>query len=88
MGMKIFQVYRTPLFWDFLHGYLKTMKFRDLQEAFDGRNFAFIGQFFCQNDVFKLQQVYSELFGSEYSLRTYLEISRYLLFYRLETNRR
>jgi hypothetical protein len=58
MAMKIFQ--------DFLLGCLKTIKFRDLQENLSWEKFfitvfEFIGQLFFQNDVFKLQEVFSEI---------------------------
>jgi hypothetical protein len=51
--------------------------------------FEFFGQFFFQNDVFKLQEVFSELeLRLELSLRTDSEVSRHFLFYRFETNQR
>jgi hypothetical protein len=50
-----------------------TMKFRDLQESLTWEEFfiavfEFIGQFFFQNDIFKLQEVFSEL-----EIRVFLE---------------
>jgi hypothetical protein len=61
----------------------KNMKFRDLQ-GFLMTVFEFIGQFFFRNDGFTLQEDFKSL-GSEYSLRTDLEVFRHFLFYRLET---
>jgi hypothetical protein len=54
-------------------GYHKTMKFSDLQgnhtcEKFIMAIFEFIRQFFFQNDVFKIQEVFSEL-----AIREFLE---------------
>jgi hypothetical protein len=51
---------------NFLLGCPKTMKFRDLQRSLAWEKifmavFAFIGQFFFQNNVFKLQEIFSEL---------------------------
>jgi hypothetical protein len=44
--------------------------------------FEFVGQFFFQNDVFKLQEDLSER-----GIRVFLEkASRHILFYRYETN--
>jgi hypothetical protein len=48
--------------------------------------FEFIGQFFFQNDVFKLQEVFSEL--KIRVLRMDLKISRYFIFNRFETNQK
>jgi hypothetical protein len=52
-------------FWDFFLEYPKIMKFRDLlrsltRKKFFMYNFEFIGHFFFQSDVFKLQDVFSE----------------------------
>jgi hypothetical protein len=49
-----------------VHGFPKTMRFGDLQgsrtrEKFFMTIFGFIGQFIFQNNVFKLQEVFSEL---------------------------
>jgi hypothetical protein len=57
-----------------LLGCPKTIKFRDLQGSLSWEKFfmtvyEFIGQFFFQNDVFKLQKVFSEL-----EIRVFLEI--------------
>jgi hypothetical protein len=54
-------------------GYPKTLKFRDLQgnltwEELFMTIFEFIRQFFFQNDVFKIQEVFSEL-----AIRVFLE---------------
>jgi hypothetical protein len=56
-----------------LLGCPKTMNFRDLQGSLSSKKlfmtvFEFIGQFFFQNDVFKLQGVFSEL-----EIRVFLE---------------
>jgi hypothetical protein len=58
---------------DFLPEYPKTMKFRDLQGSPTLKTFfmtvlEFIGQFFSQNDVFKLQEVFAE-----HGIRVFLE---------------
>jgi hypothetical protein len=58
--MKILQT-----FCYFLFGYPKTIKFRDLQCNLTGKKFyfdrfCFIGQFFFEHDIFKLQEVFSE----------------------------
>jgi hypothetical protein len=57
-----------------LLGYPKTMKFRDLQRSLTWEKycmtvFEFIGQFFFQNDFFKLQEVFSK-----HEIRVFLEI--------------
>jgi hypothetical protein len=54
-------------------GYPKTMKFRDLQgsltrDKFFIAIFEFIRQYFFQNDVFKIQEVFLEL-----AIRVFLE---------------
>jgi hypothetical protein len=66
MAMKIFQVYGFLLFLDILLGCAKTMKFRDSQgslscEKFFITVFEFVEQFSLQNDVFKKQDLFSEL---------------------------
>jgi hypothetical protein len=63
--MTIFQTQGFLWSWDFLLGYPKTMKFRDLLGSLTWKKFfmnvfEFIGQFFFQNDVFKLKEVFSE----------------------------
>jgi hypothetical protein len=82
MVMKIFQ---ASMLWDFMLGYPKTMKFRDLQgsltwEKFSMAIFEFIRPFSFQNNVFKLQEVFSEL-----AIRVFLEIG---LFNRFKTKQR
>jgi hypothetical protein len=57
--------------------YYKTMEFTDL----------FFGQFYFQNNVFKLHEVYSKL-GIRVYLENKLEVSRHFLFYRFETNQK
>jgi hypothetical protein len=66
MVMKIFQALGFPWVRDFLIGYPRSMKFRDLQgnlmwEKLFITIFEFIGQFFFQNYVFAIQEVFSEL---------------------------
>jgi hypothetical protein len=63
----------VSIVWDFLLGCSKTIKFRDLQgslfrEKISMMVFDFMGQFFFRNDVFKLQEVFSEL-----EIRVFLE---------------
>jgi hypothetical protein len=63
-----------------VHGYPKTMRFGDLQgsltrEKFFMTIFEFIGQFIFQNNVFKLQEILSEL-GIR-NFRKYQNISEY-----------
>jgi hypothetical protein len=73
-------------FWDFFLEYPKTMKFRDLQRSLTWRKFfmtvfEFIGHFFIQNDVFKLQEAFSEYEISvllEHGLVSCPEISYFL----------
>jgi hypothetical protein len=81
-----------PWFWDFLLVWPKTMNIRDFQENLTWEKFfvtvfEYIGQFLLQNDVFKLQDVFSELM-----IRVYLENGlgsfRHFLLYRFETNQR
>jgi hypothetical protein len=57
---------RKDWFWDFLLGYPKSRRFKDLQgslacEIFLITFFEFIGQYYYQNDVFIFQEVISEL---------------------------
>jgi hypothetical protein len=71
--MKIFLAQGFPRFLDFKFGYPKTMKYRDLQgslawELFFIAVFEFIRQLFFQNDVFKIQEDFSEL-----AIRVFLE---------------
>jgi hypothetical protein len=49
--------------------------------------FEFIEQLFFSNFVFKLQEDIFQSSGSEYSLKTNMEVSRHFLFYRFETKR-
>jgi hypothetical protein len=62
-------------FWDFLLGYPKTKKFRDFQGSLINyvekkfmAVFEYIGPFFFQSDIFKLQEVFSE-----HGIRVFLE---------------
>jgi hypothetical protein len=75
-----------------LLGYAKTMKFRDLQESLTWKKFfmaifEFIGQCYFQNDVFKIQEVFSEL-GIRLFLENGLGVCRDFLFNRFKTNQR
>jgi hypothetical protein len=59
-----------------MFGYPKTKKFRDLQgsltrEKFFMAIFELIRQFFFQNDVFKIQEIFLEL-----AIRVFLENQR------------
>jgi hypothetical protein len=56
-----------------LLGYTQSKEFRDLQESLTWKKFfmavfEIIGQFFFQNDVFKLQKVFSE-----HEIRVFIE---------------
>jgi hypothetical protein len=67
-----------------LFGYPKTIKFKDLLGSLTWKKFfmtvfEFIGQFFVQNDVFKLQEVFSD---HGIRIEKGLEASRHFLFYR------
>jgi hypothetical protein len=70
-----------------LLGSPKTMKFSDLQEIFM-TVFEFIGQFFFQNDVVKLQEVFSEHEICRVFIENGLGSFQSFLFYRFETNQR
>jgi hypothetical protein len=63
--MTIFQTQGFLWFWDCLLGYPKTMKIRDLKGNLTWRKLFmividFIGKIFFQNDIYKLQEVFSE----------------------------
>jgi hypothetical protein len=80
-------------FWDFFLGYPKTMKFRDFQRSLTWKKvfmtvFESIGQFFFQNNVFKLQEVISEHGIRVFFEGTKMKVSRHFLFYRFQTNQR
>jgi hypothetical protein len=73
IGQQNFSGVKVSIAWVFLLGYPKTLKVRDLQgslswEKFFITVFEFIGQLCFQNDVFKLQEVFSEL-----EIRLFLE---------------
>jgi hypothetical protein len=73
IAMTIFQTQGFLWFWDFLLEYPKTIKFRDFQGSLTWKKlfmavFEFIGQFFFQNDIYKLQEVFSE-----HEIRVFLE---------------
>jgi hypothetical protein len=70
----------------------KTMKFRDLQESLYTRKifmviFEFDGRFFFQNNVFHLQEDFSE-HGIRVFLENELGSFKTFLFYRFQTNER
>jgi hypothetical protein len=62
MAMKIFKAKGFPWFWDFLLEYAKIMRLTE------NSYFEFIGQFYFQNDVFKLIKIFSKL-----GIRVFLE---------------
>jgi hypothetical protein len=72
-------------FRDFLLGFSKTMKFRELQlslarEKVSMTIFEFIAQFYFQNYAFKLQEVFSEIEIRVFLEKRDLEVSKHFLF--------